>query len=264
MRETFFKLLPYLTGACLGWLIFFPPAAFPAPGPWRPLVMGALLIVGLLATTGLHMALGLPKDVRIERVVESPPADVEALLQQYRALGFEAVDPPLRLYLRPAAMMWVMANRQLGCWGTVFSTGTVPRRVGYDVFSIIEGDRGQLSSVADSGAAVFPLPPGHFKQVFPGAPPKHLLEYHRRSQEHLMRLGARFEAPGPVDLPERVRRSLDVQRRVIAANPLRAAAVTLWRATLKTTPYGGPVQSQKGFEKAFQKLSLVQAVSGRS
>jgi hypothetical protein len=255
MRDLFFKLLPYITGAALGFLVFFPPDSFAALGAWRPLVLGALLVFGLLATTGVSLATSLPREPRIEPLTGEPtPHEVAVLLESYRALGFELLEPPLRIGLRPSATLWMLAHRGYGCWGSVFRTGTLPARVGFEMVSQIEGDRGRLSSVADPDAAILPPGPGHFKQVLRGASPAQLLAYHMKAHAYLAHRGVRFEAPHPGGLAERVRRSMESQRRAVMRNPLKAAALALWRATTKSTPYGTAIEWQKGTEATLRQL----------
>jgi hypothetical protein len=255
MRDLFFKLLPYLTGAALGLLVFFPPAGFLAIGPWRPAVLGVILIVGLLATTGLQLAINLPENVAVDVLPpEAPPPDIVGLLASYQALGFELLDPPVRIHLRPSCCVWVLTNRELGCWGTVFSTGTVPRRVGYDVISAVEGDRAYLTSLADPAAGVLPLAPGHFKQVLKGASPAQLIAFHGEALRFLTARGVRFEPAKAGGVAERLHRSIARQRRVIAGNPVKAAALVLWRAATKTSPFSGPVANQKITEASVRQL----------
>jgi len=264
MREPFFKMLPYLLGGFLGFLITFPPDSFLALGPWRPLILACIVIVGLLAVTGLQLAISLPRDVNVEPLAETLAPDVAALIHQYRAIGFELVIPLLRVDIRPSGTLSIMVNRSAGCWGSVFVTGTVPRRVGYDIYSIIEGERGSLTSLAEPGAAVLPLAPGCFKQVFHGATPEVLLARHREAQAFLSERGVRFDPPGPQDVPARIRRSLNTQRQIIAANPLKAAALVLWRATTKSTPYNLPVASQKGTEATLRYLLRGESAPARA
>lgn len=264
MRESSFKILPYLLGGLLGLLIAFPPDFFVALGAWRPLILAGILVVGLLATTGMQLAINLPRDVKVEPLAEALPPDVAFLVSRYQAIGFELVVPLLRVNLRPAGTLSILMNRSAGCWASVFSTGTVPRRVGFDISSTIEGERGTLSSLADPGAAVLPLSPGCFKQVFPGATPEALLVYHREAQEYLTARGVRFEPPSPRDVTARIRRSINAQREVVAANPLKAAALVLWRATTKRTPYNRPVANQKGTEATVRQLLQGQSAPPRA
>src|ERR1044071_394472 len=101
MRNLFFKMLPYIVGALLGWLITSPPDSFRALGPWRFLVLAAIVVAGLLAVAGLSMAANFLREVAVEPAYEALAPDVAALIDRYRSIGFELVIPLLRLDLSP-------------------------------------------------------------------------------------------------------------------------------------------------------------------
>jgi hypothetical protein len=254
MRTLFFKMLPHIVGGLIGLLIIFPPDAFQALGLWRFLVLAAIAIIGLLAMSGFLIAVNFLREVAVEPVEEALAPDVAALIDRFRSTGFELVIPLLRLDLRPPGTMSIMINRSAECWASVYSTGTIPRRVGYEIYSEIEGERGTLTSLADPGAAVLPLMPGYFKQVFFGALPEVLLARHGEAQAFLMARGVRFEPPGPQDIPARIRRAAKAQRQFIAANPLKALVLLVWRGVTRTTPYNQPVAIQKTTEATLRYL----------
>jgi hypothetical protein len=254
VREAFFKLLPYLLGALLGWLLVSPPEAFAALGAWRPVVLAAIVGAALLAFTGVSLAASLPERPALAPYGGEPTADVARLLDAFRGLGFEPCEPPLVADLKPSATLWVLAHREAGCFASVYRTGTLPPRAGFDCISEIEGGRGALSSVADPAAAVLPLAPGSFKQVLAGASPEALFDFHRRAHAFLAGRGVRFERAAPGGVAEGVARSLARQRAVVVGNPLRAAALTLWRATTRTTPYALPVERQSSTEEQVRRL----------
>lgn len=260
MRELFFKLLPYAMGVVLGCLLAFSPPQFQALGPWRFAVLGALLLVGLLAAVGLQLAATFPRHPSIEPAPDEPqPAEVDALVRSFRSLGFELYEPALRIDLRPTATLWLLRSSDRRCWASVFATGTLPRRVSYDVVSVIDESRGLLGSAVHVNAAILPLPPGYFKQVFPGEEPAQLLERHARSVRHLEERGIRFAAPSPDAIEADLRRDLLAQRRAVLANPLGSAWLALWRVATRTTPYLGSVERQRGVEETVQEV-----LSGRS
>jgi hypothetical protein len=251
MRNAFFKAQPYLTGALLGYLVFLPPRAFLALGPWRPVALAGILVFGLVATTALNMFLSLPSRVQVEPLTETADAislEVVRLLREYREAGFELSEDPAIVHIRPPGYVWPHIQPQAGCRGSVFATGTIPRRVGYDLSSEIEGGWGVLTSVADPAAAVFPLCPGDFKELISGATPQQLLGSHLRARAFLESRGLRFKTPRVGGLQERFERYTVKQRKVIKTNPLKAAVVVFWRASTKTSPYLGPLENQPGIE----------------
>jgi hypothetical protein len=251
MRNAFFKFQPYLTGLLIGYLVFLPPRAFLALGPWRPVALLAFLAVALIASTALNMFLSLPSRVPVAPLTETDESislDVVRLLREYRAAGFELAQDPVTVDIRPLSYVWPLIHAQAGCRGSVFATGTIPRRVGYDISSYTEGGEGVLSSVADPAAAVFPLCPGDFKELIPGATPQQLLDSHIRARAFLESRGLRFETPRPGGLQERFERYAVKQKKVIKRNPLKAAVVVFWRASTRTSPYVGPLANQPGIE----------------
>lgn len=255
MRNAFFKFQPYLMGALIGYLVFLPPRGFLALGPWRPVALMAFMVVALIASTALNMFLSLPSRVPVEPLTETDESislDVVRLLREYREAGFELSQDPATVDIRPRSYIWPLINAQAGCRGSVFATGTIPRRVGYDISSEIEGGEGVLTSVADPGAAVFPLCPGDFKELIPGATPRQLLEAHLRARAFLESRGLRFKTPRAGGLQERFERYAVKQKKVIKRNPLKAAVVVFWRASTKTSPYVGPLENQRGIDTLIQ------------
>lgn len=256
MREFLFKLLPYGTGALIGYLLFFfTPPWLDVLGPGRWLVVGALLVVLLLAAVGMQLAVGLPENVGIGPHDEAPGDDEQLLVRRFEDLGFERVGLPLKIELRPAARMQVLADRDSGCWASVFATTTLPRKIGCDVFSVIEGERGSLTTLADPNGAVLPIAPGSFRQVFRGASPDELVRRHLEAVVYLNGRGVRFETPTVDDLPAKIRRSIAVQRRTVMANPVRASIVGLWRFVSKRSPFLLPLAEQKETAAALRFLT---------
>lgn len=249
MRQLFFKLLPFVSGGLLGWLVFFPPDDFLAIGSWRPLLLGLVLVVGTVVMTALQFPLTLPRDPVVEPAASrEPPAEVASLIACFTLMGFDQVDSPLRVELRPTAFLWPFFNHQLGCVASVYCTTTIPAKVGFDLVSVVEGDRGWLTSCANAHGFVLPAAPGSFRQVLPGAAPDVLLHFHMAAHNFLASRGVRFANPPPGTPAERLRRGLVRQREAVMAKPLRAAAVALWRTITKRTPFGAPIAQQRSTE----------------
>ena len=245
MRDLFFKILPYAMGCAIGLLMFFPPAFFETFGIWRPLILGVLVAVAILASSGAILAMSLPQNPVIERVAEVPPAQAAALIASLHELGFESVDQPLRVDLRPPAIVWMLVHREFGCWSTVYRTSTVPQKVSYDIVTIFAGGSGVLTSVPDPGAAVFPLNKGSYKQGLNGAAPRELLMFHLAAQDYLAKRGARFETPVLSGIDAKIRKALMEQRRAVMANPVKAAALLWWRVATKSSPHMKPLAEQR-------------------
>jgi len=243
MRQLFFKLLPFAFGAIVALLYWLPLP--PSLVAWRPLVGLLLMAFGLLVTVAIQMAIGLPENPKVEPAAdESLPLEALFLITQLQELGFVPVHPPLRVYLRPAALLWPFINSDLQLTAAVYSTGTIPVRTTFEIVSVIEQDRGTLTSLADPNAAVLPTSPGHFKQVLRGASPRQLLEYHLEAQRYLSSRGIVF-AKQPVGTPtERLLRASQRLKARVRARPLRSVVVTLWRVLSKRSPFALPVSRQ--------------------
>lgn len=259
MSKGWTRFLPFLLTLAF-WLLFsllltYEPWPFSALGPWRAVVYGALFAVGLLVVIGVLAALTIPSDPVIEPLpAEGAPSEVQRTLEDYTEEGFEVLDPPLQVEMRPPAKLWMLRHCEAGCWGTVFRTSTVPPQVGYDVVSKIEGERGFLTSMADPKAAVLPAAPTDFRQLVPGASPGELLAHHRRAQEFLQRRGIRFEDPVRGGVAELLQRPMEEQRRRILANPLKAAVLALWRLATRGAVYRRPLEQQADTEDRLSRL----------
>ncbi len=85
------RFLPILVGLVLGYLLVSPPDWLAPLGPWRWLVVAAIVLLGLLAFTAWQLAANLPADPPVE-----PAADPEVsgelrdLCSRFEALGTTA------------------------------------------------------------------------------------------------------------------------------------------------------------------------------
>ena len=139
------------------------------------------------------------------------------------------------------------------CLASVFQTSTLPNRVHHEIQSKIEGAE-ELVSVNDTNLAALPLTPGMFKQVFPGIGCAELFARHLEAQRFLLGRGVRIEMP-PIDrLKTRIQSVLEAERRMILGNPFKLAAIMIWRAGRKSTPYLGSLEQQRGIEKTLREI----------
>ena len=255
-KDTVYKLLPWIVGGAIGWLLGNPPAVFEIFGPWRGLVVGALAGLAVLLFVGAQLLSSLPAEPRITpRPGARLGAEADALAADLRAAGFESIEPPFDLGLRPPATVWSFLHREGRTVGSVFKTGTVPARVGFDLVSVVEEGRGTLTSGSDPRGGILPLPPGCFKQILPGLTPGELFEHHRRAVELLGERWIRFREPRPESLPEEIAASLRAQRSALRRGLISASWLALWRTVRRSTPYLGPIDEQKGYEETVQQLT---------
>jgi hypothetical protein len=226
-------------------------------GLWRfPLVL-AIPWVFLFFSTIRNLLFHFPREIVIEpRPQGAAPAEVQVFLDLYEGLGFQPVGLPLRIGKEPMGDQWSFAHPATQVTGTVFCTNAVPRKVGFDLISALDGGRGRLVSVADWMGATLPLPPGVFKQLLRGATPRDLLEFHLASKRLLTARGLRFETSIPANVAERTRTALAEYRQAILANVARSAIGTIWWVANKKSPYDGSIETQKGFEKTLRALGL--------
>jgi hypothetical protein len=260
MRQAFFKVLPYamggVIGIVIGILIVSPSAAMRAFGPFSGILVWLFLGLALLAVVMIQLFVALPAKATAEPAPgETVPAEVQTLLDRFEALGFELGEIPFRVHLRPTAILWPMIHRSIGCTGSVFTTGTLPRRTSFEIVTRIEDDRGALSTSPHFSGATLPLPRGHFKQIVQGASPEVLFQNHRRGAWYLETQGVRFEAPRLDDAREQIERSIARVREAALANPIRSACVALWRVVTRSSPYTLPLERQKGVAAAVRQLA---------
>ena len=254
MLDRVFKVLPYLFGLLIGWIMFYPPEWMAPLGPLRYLVSFLLAILLWIATTAFHLMMSIPEDLKLEPVPDLPlDGELGLFAGHLRNLGFIQAGPPRRLTIRPAAMLVPFVHEQEPIYGVVARIGTVPAVVTFEMFSYLEGRRGGLLSINQWGGAVFPLSPGRFVQVIPMAPPAQVLAAHQASLAELSRRGLVWQQVSPARFDEDFLSSYSRQRRLIRAAPLRVTLTVLWRVLRKTTPHIGPLQKQVGTERRIQE-----------
>jgi hypothetical protein len=262
MLDRVFKVLPYLFGLLIGWIIFYPPEWMAPLGAWRFLVTFLLVIVLQIATTAFHVAMSIPEDVRLEPLPDLPlDGELGLFAGHLQNLGFVPAGPPRRLTLRPAAVLVPFVHEQEPVYGVVARLGTVPSTVSFEMFSYSEGRRGSLASINQWMGAVFPHSPGRFVQVIPMAPPAHVFAAHQAALAELGARGLVWQAVSPDRFEEDYLAGCRRQRRMIRSNLVRVTLTVLWRVLRKTSPHIGPVQKQAGAEQRIQE-ALVAGQAG--
>jgi hypothetical protein len=133
MRNSFYKYMPILWGAFLGWLLFNPPAWFQALGPLAWVINAALCALLLLGVVPLIILANLPAELKTHAMGEHElPAAIHALRDQFLHLGFRQVGPPLKVEMAPAAIVVGFIHATEPVYGTVYQTTTIavePRRL---------------------------------------------------------------------------------------------------------------------------------------
>ncbi len=249
------RFLPIVVGLLLGYLLVSPPRAIAGLGPWRWPAVIAFVLAGLLVLTAYQLSANLPADPPLEPATEAVvTGELRHLCARFEALRFERVGPPMTVGISPPGLLVPFVHEAERSYGTAFRTSTVPPRTAFDCVSILEGDRGSLTTGAERGGAVVPAARGSFRQVFPGASVEKVFERHREGLQYLRGRGL---APRPVSastFPRDFAASFRRQREAFTAAPLRAAAITLWRAATGRTPHLGPIDAQPAALGAIDEL----------
>ncbi len=256
MRDLFWKFFPILFGLVLGYLLFNPPAWFRELGPAGHLLFGGIVIILFL---GVVMAVIIPGSLPSDlQVTPAPDAagheNMRVLAEEFRTLGFTEIEPPMELGTRPPAVMIGFVNDTERCYGTIFRTGTAPAKTAFDCVSILEGDRGGLTSSAERSAGALVAGTGEFRQIIPGASVSEVFQRHREAQAYLHERGLpprRVEASTLVgDLKNAIRH----QRGTFLSNPFVYGLVSVWRASTGRNPHIGPLAQQKKVDRQLRRL----------
>jgi hypothetical protein len=245
MKNTFYRFMPFVFGTFLGWLLFHPPGWFQELGlmAW---IVNAFLVAGLLlASVPLIMLANLPSDLKLVPLRQDEvPRELTQLREEFQRLGFRPVEPAWRAAIAPPAVLLGFVHDSEPVYGTLFRTTSVPAKTGYDLVSILEGERGGLTTGADPTGAALPAEAGGFRQVLPGKGLDELLAAHLDGLQYLRQQGL---APRAVtadllqnDLVAAIRR----QRDTVLASPLRGTLLTFWRAATRKVPFVGRLRDQ--------------------
>ncbi len=255
MRDTFYKYMPGAFGLFLGWMLFNPPAWLEALGPLGlglNLGVGALLLLSVVA---LIMITNLPAELRLEPIPDSViPGELRTLAERMQGLGFDAAGPAWKVNVSPAATMLGFVHRSEPVYATAFRTNTMPAKTAFDFVSILEGDRGGLTTMAEPGGAALPEGPGGFRQVLPGGSPEQLFRSHLEGLRWLAERGARPRNVSAGDFQPDFTRAMARQRALVTAAPIRSTLIALWRAGTKKVPSMGALRDQPFAQRQIGRL----------
>jgi len=249
------RFLPIVVGLVLGYLLVSPPGWLAPLGPWRWLAVLAIVAVGLLAFTAFQLAANLPADPRLEPADEAEVnGELRSVCARFEALGFRRVGPPLTVGISPPALLVAFVHEAERCYGSAFRTTTLPPKTAFDCVSILDGDRGGLTTGAEPAGAVIPAARGSLRQVFPRAGVEEVFERHREALQHLRSRGLPPRSVSASTFPRDFAMAFRRQREAFLAAPLRGVATTLWRAATGRTPHIGPIGEQPAAQAAIHEL----------
>jgi hypothetical protein len=256
LKDRVVALMPYAVGLVLAWLLFYPSEALTPLGPWRFLVPALLVPLLLVAFTAAQLVANLPDPVTLVPLEdgESVPADLLGLGSRLRDLGFVPAGPAFDVGVRPPAILLPFVHEAERAYSTVFRTRTLPAKTVFDFVSILDSDRGALTSMAERGGAALPAAPGGLRQVFPGRSLEEVWRGHREGLGWLRERGLPARVVSDATFVGDFQESFARQRRAFLASPLRTAVITLWRAATGRTPELGPLANQPRAQAQLQGL----------
>jgi hypothetical protein len=249
------RFLPIVVGLLLGYLLVSPPEWLDSLGPWRWLAVVAIVALGLLAFTAYQLSANLPADPALEPAAEAEVSgEIRDVCARFEALGFRRVGPPLTVGISPPALLVAFVHEAERCYASAFRTSTLPPKTAFDCVSVLDGDRGGLTTGAEPSGAVIPAARGSLRQVFPRASVEKVFERHRAGVRYLRGRGLSARAVSASTFRADFAMSFRRQRDAFTAAPLRGAAITLWRAATGRTPHLGPIDAQPSAQAVIREL----------
>ncbi len=251
--STLLRFLPYAVGIALGWLITNPPPAFQALGPWKYPILGGLVVLGLAAVGIASMLAATPENVQLTPLDSSVTRALDPLAVRFEAVGFTRIGS-FTVEVKPPAKVVALVHEAERTYAAVFQTSTVPAKTFFDLVSILEGDRGGLTSGAFREGGSTPSTPGSLRQIFPDAPVETVFARHREGLAYLAQRGLRTRGLSSATFEGDFRTSLKRQRASFLRNPVGFILVTIWRAVTHSSPHVGPIQRQPSAAREIQRL----------
>ncbi len=254
MKDPTVKLLPIVIGLFIGWLLFHPPDFLAPLGAGRYLVMALAGAVLLVASVVMTVAASLPRQVSLTPGVEPGDPAFRSLVDRYRALGFEPVGPAFTVGIAPAAALVGLVHRAEAVYGTVFKTGTVPAVVSSDFVSLLEDDRGGLTTSASPRGGALPGDAGSFRQCLVGATPEQLFQAHCEGVRWLRTRGLRCRPVSASSFAADFGHAVARQRAIFMADPVGNALRAIWRTASDHAPGRGRLGDQPGVDGQVRRL----------
>jgi hypothetical protein len=237
--------MPFVFGAALGWLMFHPPGWLSALGPLAWLVNLMFCALMLVSVVPLIALANLPSDLKLEPVSETEvPSELGSLRSQLVRSGFRPAGPPLRVHVKPAAILLGFVHEKDPVYATIFRTTTLPAKTGYDMVSVLYGDKGGLTTGADPAGATLPAGSGSFRQVIKGAGIDALFQAHVDGIAFLREKGIQVRPVSEGTFQQDLKAGVRHQREVFLASPIRNSIMTLLRAGTKQVPFIGRLREQ--------------------
>jgi hypothetical protein len=139
-------------------------------------------------------------------------------------------------------------------YASAFQTTTIPRKTAFDFVSILEGNRGGLTTNAEPGGAALPASPGSLRQVFPGASVEVVFERHREALHYLRANGLAAREVSAASFSADFAESFRRQRQAFLRSPLSGTLVMLWRSATSLTPHVGALAGQAAAQATIRRI----------
>ncbi len=256
MKDLMAKVMPIVMGAVIGWMLYHPPAFLAPLGVLQYVVMalaGAALLIGSVV---MSVAAALPREASLTPATAAIDPDMRALVDGYLALGFQPAGPAYTVGVAPAATMVGLVHPSEPVFGTVFRTGTIPPVVSSDFVSLLEGERGGLTTSASRRAGTLPGDAGSFRQCLVGATLEQLFAAHREAVAWLRTRGVRCRPVSAASFAGDFTRALGRQRTVFMSNPIGNAVRAIWRTAGGPKEGMGRLSEQPGIDGRVRRLHL--------
>jgi len=228
-KASFFKSLPIAAGVLFGLLVVRPPAFLQALGWPLYAIAGFLLVVFLVGLVVMLVAANLPSKLELrEREGSLLPGAVGSLVSNLRALGFVDVGPPRELATTPPAMLIAFTHKDHPIYATIFQPGHRATAPTFEMWSVLAGGRGSLTTFTTVGALTAPRTA--LRQIFPKAEPSEAFAKHKKALSALRARGISARAVSASTFEDDYRAAFFQLRGEFFRRPIRNAFVTLWRS----------------------------------
>jgi len=254
MKDLMAKVMPITMGALIGWMLFHPPAFLAPLGTLRYVVMALAGAVVLIGSVVMSVLAALPREAALTPTMAAIDPAMRSLVDGYLTLGFQLAGPVYTVGVAPSATMVGLVHPREPVFGTVFRTGTIPPVVASDFISLLESERGGLTTSANPRGGTLPGDDGSFRQCLVGATLQQLFAAHREAVAWLRTRGVRCRPASATSFAGDFTRALGRQRAVFMSNPIGNAVRAIWRTASMRTVGRGRLSEQAGIDAQIRRL----------
>lgn len=245
MKDFIYRWTPIALGLALGFVMFRPPAWLSGLGPLAWLVNLFLCALVFYMFVFWMVLASLPREITAEPLDATTAGwDGGEQKRALEALGFVPIGGPMRVNVGPSAIVYAFVHPQAPVYANLFRTGTATAKISYDLVSMLDGNRGGLTTGPLPDGAALPSGAGGFRQVFPGAAPAELLERHVEGLRYLQAQGVPPRAVSADTYLQDFRFAMGEQRERFMNSPLVGTWMTMWRGATRRVPFIGPLAEQ--------------------